>query len=264
MDRKAWTRRLQRASGLGARHWALTQQRLQPGCGAAVLELGSGLLVAGGSFAGPNVSRAFGLGLAGPVAASQLAAVEEFFDVRGIPVRTELSPFADDSLREVLLARGHRPLRFEQLLGATLAALPAAPPPPPGVEVRPLSDEALFAEVAQEAYELSSEAPGHARARHAPFFVAPAQSFLCRQDGAPVGVGVAVLVEGTAVLLAGGIAPRARGRGLQRALLLARIEWARAQGAVDVVSLAAPGSASEANLLAVGLEVVGSTVLFTR
>ncbi len=263
MDRTAWIARLHRASGLGARHWALTQARLYPDAGAATAELGGGVLVAGGRYAGPNVSRAFALGLQGEVPAAQLAAVEAFFEARGLPVRTELSPFAHDSLRAQLIARGHHPLRFEQLCGARIEALaPAALPA--GVVVVPTTDQGLFERIARAAYELGGADAELSGPRHAPFFAPPAQSFLCRVDGQPVGVGVAVLVEGVAVLLAGAVVPGARGRGLQRALLQARIEWARARGATDVVSLAAPGGASEANLRAVGLALLGSCVLFTR
>jgi GNAT superfamily N-acetyltransferase len=58
--------------------------------------------------------------------------------------------------------------------------------------------------------------------------------------------------------------PIARGRGAQRALLAARLQYARDHGAELAMMVAAPGSASQRNAQRVGFQVVYSRVKWAR
>lgn len=58
--------------------------------------------------------------------------------------------------------------------------------------------------------------------------------------GVPVGYGVAVLIAGVVYLRRAGVVPEARGVGLQRRLIRARVAWARTVGASHVETYTLP------------------------
>ncbi|HYF62754.1 MAG TPA: GNAT family N-acetyltransferase [Herpetosiphonaceae bacterium] len=88
--------------------------------------------------------------------------------------------------------------------------------------------------------------------------------FLARVDGRPAAVGVmrmdgdSALVDGAATM------PEYRGRGLQKALLAARLAYAREQGARVAFSRTGAGSISQANMLKLGLRPLVESVAWRR
>jgi GNAT superfamily N-acetyltransferase len=71
--------------------------------------------------------------------------------------------------------------------------------------------------------------------------------FLALQNGEPRGVGVVSVTEGVALLSADGVVPLYRGKGLQLALIQARMAWAAERGADVVTASTEPASASQRN-----------------
>jgi MOSC domain-containing protein YiiM/GNAT superfamily N-acetyltransferase len=81
--------------------------------------------------------------------------------------------------------------------------------------------------------------------------------FLAELNGVPVGSAVLTTSTGVGWLRGGVVVPAARGRGIQRALIAARVKLAAAEGCDVVGAWAGAGSVSTRNLERVGMRLVG-------
>lgn len=81
--------------------------------------------------------------------------------------------------------------------------------------------------------------------------------FLAQMDGMPVGSAVLTTFAGVGWLRGGVVVPAARGRGIQRALIRARVRLAADEGCDVVGAWAEAGSVSTRNLERVGMRLVG-------
>jgi GNAT superfamily N-acetyltransferase len=75
--------------------------------------------------------------------------------------------------------------------------------------------------------------------------VPDAWGFLVFADGEPAGGGMLGIVDGVALLSGDGVIPRFRGRGLQKALIWARLALARERGCDVACAGTTPGTASQ-------------------
>jgi GNAT superfamily N-acetyltransferase len=114
------------------------------------------------------------------------------------------------------------------------------PLPPDGVTARRVEtfEEYVQAhEIAFEAFGMPEERRSAALARAtANYGESPSDGFLAFVDGEPVGFGSARYADAAAVLYAGSVLPRARGRGAYRALVRARWDAAVARGTPTLVT----------------------------
>ena len=90
-------------------------------------------------------------------------------------------------------------------------------------------------------------------------FFPAAQCFIASVDGAVAGGAALSVREGVCGLFGASTLPGFRGRGVQSALLKARLESAASQGSDIAVSIAQPGSVSHRNI-----ERHGFRVAYTR
>jgi GNAT superfamily N-acetyltransferase len=240
---------------------------------AASLPLAGGIAAFVG--ARMSVSRAAGLGMAGPVEDADVAALVDFYGSRGADARILASPFAHESLLARLGEHGFRLAALDTMLVRRLGGAGGFPAPAPGVAVRP----AAFAEAAawvrtsllgfgawedppspdalgcvavfQAAFEDSFE---H---RHVVYYLASC-------EGVPAG-GAGLYVRGrTGYLFAASTLAAHRGRGVQAALIVARLAAARDAGCELVFTGTAPGSASQRNFERLGFAPVYSQALLRR
>jgi ribosomal protein S18 acetylase RimI-like enzyme len=132
--------------------------------------------------------------------------------------------------------------------------------PPPGergeIAVERAQDPKLFADVLLRGHGV----PDTARARDLSSVrrwveIEGWQLYLARVDGEPAGAALLVLEEGLAYLANASTLPEFRRRGVQTALIAARIADARAAGCEEVCSGTTFGSASQRNLQRAGLAV---------
>lgn len=229
-DFLALVRRLERAQ-------ALQNERFNQAAGGRSLAVGGGFA----HFRGPSHPLNQALGLTGAISEAELIAVEAFL---GTPTVLELSPGADPALWSLLADRGYRVHQFQQLW------------------VRGLLDPVTVDEAAEVRIVGRLEAPAYNRVICAgfmdrddwrdldpPFEVsleAPdAWGFLALVDGQPAGGGMLGIVDGVALLSGDGVIPSCRGRGLQKALIHARLAFARARGCEVACASTAPGTASQ-------------------
>jgi len=132
-------------------------------------------------------------------------------------------------------------------------------PAPGGVVIRELPRAAVgpWAEVMIEANGMPGWLANAWRSMERGLAQAPHDHrFLAEIDGVPVGAAAIHTHHGVGYLRAGSVIPAFRGRGIQRALIAARIEHAARLGCDLVGSIADVGSSSARNLERSGLHVV--------
>jgi GNAT superfamily N-acetyltransferase len=229
--------------------------------------------LAGGvaSFAEPGspFNKVAGVGFAGVPDAAELDEVERAFAACDAPVQVELPHLADPAIGELLTGRGYRLESFENVLGRALGDEPERVTPP-GIEVRRSGDDEFDAWL-----DVSADAAAQPDEQGVPWHEEfPREVYLrAERDGAAAGVvryaalrdGVLAggaglrLVDGIAQFAGAGTAPAHRRRGIQAALLSARLVDATAAGCDVAVIVTQPGSKSQENAQRRGFDL-----LYTR
>ncbi len=233
-------RRLERAQ-------ALQNERFNQASGGQSLPVGGGFA----HFRGVGHPLNQALGLIEPLSHHDLEAVEAFL---GAPTVLELSPGAEASLWPLLAARGYRVHQFQQLW------------------VRPLSPAGEPVQKADIRVARPDEAERYSRLTGAAFLeqddwqdleppfrvsleVPDAWGFLAFAGDVPAGGGMLGIVDGVALLSGDGVLPGHRGRGLQKALILARLAFAHQMGCDVACASTAPGTPSQRSYEACGFRV---------
>ncbi|WP_433365139.1 GNAT family N-acetyltransferase [Actinoplanes sp. CA-142083] len=219
--------------------------------------------------AGSPFNKVSGLGFGG---VPDLDDVELAFAGVGCPVQVELSTLGDAAVGAHLTERGYRLAGFENVLGRRLTDVPAYP-----AEVRRSPDGELRAwlDVVVEAFlhedvegvtsheEFSREALEAAERDQATS--AGAVRYLAWRDGVPVGGGaLRVTGDGIAQFAGAATLPEHRRRGVQSALLAARLADARAAGCDLAVVTTRPGSPSQSNVQRAGFQLLYSRAIVTH
>jgi GNAT superfamily N-acetyltransferase len=230
---------------------------------AGALEVAGGLAVSKGPRS--QASAAFGLGLAGPVPRSALDQVEAHLGASGGAVRVELCPHADPSLSGELARRGYRVERLHLVLARPVLPLPAPAAAIP--EVRPIraGEERAFAEVFARAHLGCAPASDEEADDLLAIGRAEGSGALAAfEDGRVVAVAVVSARDGVAALSCAGVLPAWRGRGIQLALVRARLAWAAGHGCHVAAATTAPGSTSQRTLERAGFRVVYPKAVMVR
>ncbi|WP_050428601.1 GNAT family N-acetyltransferase [Chondromyces crocatus] len=238
-------------------HEALS--KLRPGAISEIERVAGGVL----AFCGPRspLTQGRGLGMAGPVTENEVDRIEHFFRHRGVDAALQLSPYADPTLVEALSRRGFTVTLFLHALTRPLPSL-TAQPPPPGVEVRRVdpADAGVWARLVAQGFAEHGEVTPEAVELNQLLFHAPqATCFWAFLDGRPVGGGAMATHDGLASLFGMATLPEARRRGVQRALLEARLAHAASSGCAVASVVTLPGTTSQRNA-----ERAGFTVAYTR
>ena len=252
-------RRLEMASAMSGKKCAEGAQRLHPELNAAAEEIAGGIAV----YAGVDspVTQALGVGLHGNVDDPELDRLENFFRSRGAATAIELCPLAGLPLYELLAKREYRLVEVSNVFFRELAPADEFPSLP-GVVVREVGPDNAklfidtvakgFAEVAPITPALLEVMDGfvHSEGHHV---------FLAYVDGTAAGGGSAFTFDGVAGMFGASTLPEFRGRGVQQALLAARLGWAARHGCDLAKGITLPGSVSHRNH-----ERFGFRVFYTR
>jgi ribosomal protein S18 acetylase RimI-like enzyme len=238
--------------------------------GARVLEVAGG--VAAFARPGSPMNKAIGLGFAGPVLESDVDAVLELFRTGGEAARAEVSTLVDPAVLAAFAARGFRLQAFEHVLGLPVEREVAADAP--GIEIVRAEDaaaEAIWGEVAVAGFAVpdgtgaaEDELPRAALEQvMADFTRAPGlERYVALVDGRRAGAASCRFDRGIAQLCGATTLSPFRRRGIQRALLAARLADAARRGCDLAVVTTAPGSQSQANVQRQGFELLyGRAVL---
>lgn len=139
------------------------------------------------------------------------------------------------------------------------------PPPAPHVDVRPietLEQQLAALEVDWDVWAFAEEERARRRQyEHERFDPnGPVHHFAAYEDDQPIGFGRAIDMDAGVALMGGAVLPRARGRGVYRALVHARWEHAVARGTPLLVVQA--GHMSAPVLAGLGFEAHGELALY--
>jgi GNAT superfamily N-acetyltransferase len=229
--------------------------------------------MAGGvaSFAedGSPFNKVAGLGFSGVPDAAALDEVERAFTAHGAPVQIELAHLAEPAIGAFLTGRGYRLVSFENVLGLALGGEPERVTPA-GVEVRPSGDDEfgswLDVVAAGVAHPDTQGVPSHEEfprevieAAERDFAAAGVIRYAALRDGVMAGGASIRMTAGVAQLTGAATAPAHRRRGVQTALLSARLADAAAAGCDVAVVTTQPGSKSQQNVQRRGFDL-----LYTR
>jgi GNAT superfamily N-acetyltransferase len=255
----AFAKRLENAIALSGKECAAAAHQLHPTLTVADEAIAGGIAV----FAGIDspLTQAIGMGLEGAVSSTEWDRLEAFFLDRGAPVALELSPFVHESLLAMLSARPYRVEEFTMVLireirqGEDFKDVA-------GVSVRMVSaaESRLLTEVVARGYSENELVPESLLDITEGFVHMPDScGFLAVIDGEPAGGG-SVAIHGTLGSLFGASTlPSFRKRGVQKALLAARMNWLVDHGCQLATGLTHPGSVSQRNF-----ERAGFRPIFTR
>jgi len=228
---------------------------------------------------GSPLNKLAGLGFAGAVDPAELEPIERAFEERGVALQAEVATLGDPSVVELLTRRGYVLHGFENVLGRRLPAKPAAAPvPAPGEGIRVAPSEidelATWLDVVVAGFAAPDDqgVPSHESfpreaLEEAVTDMATAVGFeryLARRDGEPAGAASLRLFDGVAQLTGAATLPEHRRRGVQTALLAARLAAAVEAGCDVAVVTTQPGSKSHENVQRQGFELLYARAILVR
>jgi len=230
----------------------------------AVASVGGGYAI----YCGANspVTQAVGLGLNGAVSKEEFDRLEEFYFGRKEPVRVETCPMADGSLMEHYRERGYYVGEFSNVMVRPVEKAAAADLPV-GVEIQKAGEGEIdlwtltVSQGFAEHYPVTQELLGIMR-----MFAEGknTECYFARVDGKIAGGATVALRGRIAGLFGASTLPAFRNRGVQTALLEARMQRAAERGCELAMSIALPGSASQRNITRQGFRTLYTRVKFER
>jgi GNAT superfamily N-acetyltransferase len=190
-------------------------------------------------------------------------------------VQIELAHLADPAIGTLLTGRGYRLVSFENVLGRALGSTPERVTPP-GIEVRPSGDDELDAwlDVVVNAglHPDAQGVPSHeefsreviARAERDLVTAAGVRRYAALRGRVIAGGASFRLAEGVAQFTGAATAPAHRRRGIQTALLAARLADATAAGCDIAVVTTRPGSKSQQNVQRRGFDLLYARAVLVK
>jgi len=263
---KAFARRLESGEEMPQVFYAQVFQKIRPEIGAAEEAVCGGHM----SFCGLGspVGRAVGLGLDRPFTADDLDQVEAFYRSHKAPAQVDLCPLHEPMVFEMFKERGYAIAELNNVLYRKLDAGEKFPPPPAGCEIRRARmEEADVAGAIVEGAFFPDGAPEAFRGLVKPLYqMEGALAFVASVENKPVacGTGLVIAEHKMFALCGAGTLSGYRGRGLQTALLRARMAAAVQAGCEYAVVVTQGGTTSQRNVERLGFRVAYSKVTVIR
>lgn len=263
---KALARRFESCEEMPQVEYARVFQKMRPEVGAAEEEICGGHMVFAGL--GSPIGRATGAGLDRPFTPADLDRVEQFYRARKAPSQVDLCPLHGPEVFEMFKERGYAVAELNNVLFRKLEPGEEFPAPPPGCAIRrSLPEEAETTGAIVEGAFFPDGAPEAYRGLMAPLYqMEQARAFVATINGKPVACGTGLIVAEHRVFALGGAGTLAdyRGRGLQTALLRARMKAALDAGCEYAAVVTQGGTTSQRNAERLGFRVAYSKVTVIR
>ncbi|MBZ5681177.1 MAG: GNAT family N-acetyltransferase [Acidobacteriia bacterium] len=259
---KVLARRFESGEEMPQVFYARAFHQTRPEIGAAEEEFCGGHMI----FAGLEspIGRATGMGLDRPFTAEDLDRVEEFYRSHKAPSQVDLCPLHEAAVFEMFKERGYGIAELNNVLYRRLDAKEEFPPAPDGCEIRRgLREEAEAASAIVERAFFPDGAPEAFRGLLTPLYqMEGAVTFTASVEGKMVACGAGLIIpeHGTFAVCGAGTLTEFRGRGLQTALLRARLAAAAASGSEYAVMVTQGGTTSQRNCERLGFQVAYSKV----
>ena len=216
---------------------------------------------------GSPLNRAVGLGMDRPLAKGVLEEVEQFYSVRGAASRVDLCPLADPSLIEGLKRAGYCLEMFDSVLFKFLPADFENWPVPERIQISlaaPENAEQWLKLTAAGFCEKAEPDPDILDIAGPNFHSANSTCFLARLDGQPSG-GAAMFYHAGGTEFGGdSTLLEWRGKGIQAALIKARLEAAHSLGCDLAIALTEPGSVSQRNYARAGFQLAYTKAIMVK
>jgi GNAT superfamily N-acetyltransferase len=256
-------RRLEMAQAWRGVHYANAQHTLRPETHSTVEAVAGGFAIYAGE--GSPLNKAVGLGMHGPITQTDLEHVERFYRSRNAAPRVSVCPLADPSLIDLLKVGGYRLEMFYSVLFRSLteggrAGIPM--PAPTEVQITQATPEEadLWIRTIGQGFTGQEAPPQEDMTILSPnFYATNATCFFAWIDGQPAGGGGMYIHEGVVEFGGASTRPAFRKRGVQTALLHARMDAARKAGCDLALVVTAPGEESQRNV-----ERAGFRLAYTR
>jgi ribosomal protein S18 acetylase RimI-like enzyme len=224
--------------------------------------------------AGSPFNKVAGLGFGGLPGPAALDEIERAFAAYGAPVQVELANLADPAIGAGLTGRGYRLVSFENVLGLALDREPERVTPA-AVAVRRSGEDEFgpWLEAVADGVIHPDGAGGPAHEEFPRDVIADAERDLVAAGAVRyAALRGGVIAGGATMRLAGGVAqltgaatrPAHRRRGVQTALLAARLADAAAAGCDIAVVTTQPGSVSQHNVQRRGFDLLYTRAILVR
>jgi GNAT superfamily N-acetyltransferase len=256
-------RRLERAEGHACRSFAEARKQLDPESESTWIECAGAYAVFDGIDS--PVTQTFGLGMFEEPSAESMERIERFFFDRGAAAMHEVSPLAGIATLNLLCARAYRPLEISSVLYQPIldqyAEWPAQDAGRITVRVINPEEATLWSKISARGWAHDHPEFQGFLESFGVLVAAREQSvcFLAELDGQAGAAGVLSLHDGVALFGGASTVPEMRQRGLQSALLQARMRYAAEYGCDLAMMVTEAGSQSQRNA-----ERTGFRIAYTR
>jgi ribosomal protein S18 acetylase RimI-like enzyme len=259
---KALARRFEACEEMPQVLYARAFQRTRPEIGAAEEEICGGHMIFAGL--GSPIGRATGAGLDRPFALEDLNRVEQFYTSHNAPSQVDLCPLHDAAVFEMFKERGYGIAELNNVLYRQLDREEEYPPAPAGCDIRRgrLEEAEAQSAIVESAF-FPDGAPEAFTGLLTPLYqMEGALTFAASLEGKMVacGAGLVIAEHRVFAVCGAGTVAEFRGRGLQTALLRARLAAAAEAGCEYAVVVTQGGTASQRNCERLGFRVAYSKV----
>jgi len=259
---QAFALRLESVEEMPQVFYARAFQKMRPAIGAAEEEICGGHMVFAGL--GSPIGRATGAGLAQTLKPEDVDRIENFYRKHKAPSQVDLTPLHGVEVFEMFKERGYAIAELNNVLYRKLDPSEVFPAPPEHCKIRrSFPEEAEITGAIVESAFFPDGAPEPFLGLIAPLYqMEGALAFVAEIDGKSVACGTGLVIPRHKVyaLCGAGTLTAYRGRGLQTALLRARMAAAVAAGCEYAVVVTQGGSASQRNVERLGFRVAYSKV----
>lgn len=263
---KAFARRLEACEEMPQVFYALAFQELRPQVGAEEQEICGGHMVFAGL--GSPIGRATGLGLDRPLTEDDLDRVEDFYREKRAPAQLDLCPLHEPEVFEICRKRGYSIAELNNVLYRRLDASVDFPAPPQGCTIRRgRAEEARALGAIVENAFFPDGPPEAFQDLLTPLYrMQGAITFAAEVDGKTVACGAGLMIpeHGVFAICGAGTVAEFRRRGLQTALLQARLSAAARAGCEYAVVVTQGGTISQRNCERLGFRVAYSKVTIIK
>jgi ribosomal protein S18 acetylase RimI-like enzyme len=259
---KAFARRLESVEEMPQVFYARVFQKTRPEIGAAEEEICGGHMIFAGL--GSPIGRATGVGLDRLFTSEDLHRVEQFYRARKAPSQVDLCPLHEETVFEMFKSRAYGIAELNNVLYRKLDPDEEFPAPPARCEIRrsqPEEAEELSA-IVEHAF-FPEGAPAAYGGLLAPIYkMEGGVAFKASIDGRIVAcaAGLTISEHRVFALCGAGTLESFRSRGLQTALLRARMAAAANAGCEYAVVVTRGGTTSQRNCERLGFRVAYSKV----
>ena len=259
---KALARRFESCEEMPQVLYARIFKQTRPEIGAAEEEICGGHMVFAGL--GSPIGRATGAGLDQPFTKDDVDRIEQFYRERKAPSQIDLTPLHRPEVFEMFKERGYAIAELNNVLYRKLDRQEEFPAPPAYCEIRrSVVEEAAVAGAIVESAFFPDGAPEAFGGLITPLYqMENALAFVATVEGKPVacGTGLVIAEHRVFALCGAGTLADYRARGLQTALLRARMAAAVRAGCEYAVVVTQGATTSQSNAERLGFRVAYSKV----